>query len=770
MRYPRVFMRSAPAALLGLALAAPARGSDYTWDTGDGVWNSDPFKWDPLGLPDDDDRAIFDLNVSVDLTNADEEVRWLRMSDGVELDLNGNDLTVNGAGFPDIEDIGVIVDGPGTNLVVPENSLLTARQVVVQNGAALDLRGGELLIDEQGVAALLITAGASLNGHGRVDVDSSTALFGGILNNNGIISASFAAPGDLGGESAGGIVIAGLDSGTRWIDLDGELESGQVFISRNDALQTSLPLNDPFSGVMTLSAGANYYTYRSWNFDGELIVNTQGLIMGTAGDAAHIGGPSGVELTQIGGEIILDPIGSLVIGCPFTMSGGTIDNRGSITFAGPTTISGNFLMGSTSRVIIHGTTTVFFANWNWDGDGGADNVIDIGDSGTLNANLQSAGMDDVWNGEMNIAGGTLNVQGTSDNWDNEGAINVGGTNPSVIGGDRLIQTAGTFHVLNPGSLDMNAASTWTGGTLEIDGTLRFNRAATLNGGAITGSGTLEFHQNASVDALTTIAMADGTTTFFAGSATTLVADLTVDNELTTVQVGADFSGGGALINEGTLQLADGIVATDFAVVVENRRTLQLGASPGQVQAGAFEQSAAGTWQLELGGVGANDYDRLSLTSVAVLDGTLELALIDGYVPALDQTLNILFAPGGVTGTFADVLQPAGMPLGLRFSVVYSPTGVQLQVGSSPAFSADFNHDGDVDAADLAQWQGDFGLNGDSDADSDNDSDGADFLAWQQQLGAASAVSGVIPEPSTWVLVSLAAAGKLKRRALAQRVS
>ena len=74
---------------------------------------------------------------------------------------------------------------------------------------------------------------------------------------------------------------------------------------------------------------------------------------------------------------------------------------------------------------------------------------------------------------------------------------------------------------------------------------------------------------------------------------------------------------------------------------------------------------------------------------------------------------------------------------------------------------DFNNDDAVDAADLAQWQGDFGLNDDSDADDDGDSDGADFLAWQRQLGLiAPAVSAnaAVPEPPAMVLILLAATG------------
>lgn len=87
----------------------------------------------------------------------------------------------------------------------------------------------------------------------------------------------------------------------------------------------------------------------------------------------------------------------------------------------------------------------------------------------------------------------------------------------------------------------------------------------------------------------------------------------------------------------------------------------------------------------------------------------------------------------------------------------SPTAIVIV----PTLTGDFNHDGAVDAADLTQWQGDFGLNGDSDADNDGDSDGADFLAWQRQL--ASAAPGVsdnapVPEPATSLLFIVAAAG------------
>jgi hypothetical protein len=78
--------------------------------------------------------------------------------------------------------------------------------------------------------------------------------------------------------------------------------------------------------------------------------------------------------------------------------------------------------------------------------------------------------------------------------------------------------------------------------------------------------------------------------------------------------------------------------------------------------------------------------------------------------------------------------------------------------------ADFNADGAVDGADLAQWRGDFGLNGDSDADHDGDSDGADFLAWQRQFGIGPNLvlptTPAVPEPGSLLVAAACSLGLL----------
>jgi autotransporter-associated beta strand protein len=70
---------------------------------------------------------------------------------------------------------------------------------------------------------------------------------------------------------------------------------------------------------------------------------------------------------------------------------------------------------------------------------------------------------------------------------------------------------------------------------------------------------------------------------------------------------------------------------------------------------------------------------------------------------------------------------------------------------------DFNGDGFVNAIDLSQWQLDYGLNGNSDANGDGDSDGRDFLVWQRYFNDGSLDAGVfkaVPEPTCLTLIIL----------------
>jgi hypothetical protein len=69
--------------------------------------------------------------------------------------------------------------------------------------------------------------------------------------------------------------------------------------------------------------------------------------------------------------------------------------------------------------------------------------------------------------------------------------------------------------------------------------------------------------------------------------------------------------------------------------------------------------------------------------------------------------------------------------------------------------ADFNEDGDVDAADLLAWQGAYGVNASGDTDEDGDTDGRDFLVWQREFTGPGPFSAkmAVPEPTSAALLA-----------------
>ena len=78
------------------------------------------------------------------------------------------------------------------------------------------------------------------------------------------------------------------------------------------------------------------------------------------------------------------------------------------------------------------------------------------------------------------------------------------------------------------------------------------------------------------------------------------------------------------------------------------------------------------------------------------------------------------------------------------------------VSALASSTADFNSDGAVDGLDLAQWEDDYGINGDSDADGDGDSDGSDLLAWQRDFGITGDFTSV-EQGDRWTLITYDAA-------------
>jgi hypothetical protein len=191
-----------------------------------------------------------------------------------------------------------------------------------------------------------------------------------------------------------------------------------------------------------------------------------------------------------------------------------------------------------------------------------------------------------------------------------------------------------------------------------------------------------------------------------------------------------------------------------------------GASPGVLNVdGDYAQNSGGELVIDL--ASPVNFDQLLITGDATLGGKLSISLLDGFIPSIGQVFTIITSDD-VDGPFLMEEFPS-MP-GRVFDVIYNPQSVVLTV--LPAFTADFDEDGDVDSADLAQWQGDFGENAASDADNDGDSDGADFLAWQQQFGSPPPPAAAVPEPcmSAILWMDVASIGFYGRRRFTKRRS
>jgi probable HAF family extracellular repeat protein len=174
--------------------------------------------------------------------------------------------------------------------------------------------------------------------------------------------------------------------------------------------------------------------------------------------------------------------------------------------------------------------------------------------------------------------------------------------------------------------------------------------------------------------------------------------------------------------------------------------------------------------LPAGGGGINDLGQI-VGSYSLPGGRWGYVLTGGVNATPDKIV-----PPGATDTLTYDINNLGQVVGYYLNA----SGMWGGFLATPIAAADFNKDGDVDGADLALWQGDYGLNADCDADGDGDTDGADFLVWQRQLNsgatavadAASVGYGGVPEPTalalggTWFV--MAVLGRARRAACSRQ--
>ena len=86
-------------------------------------------------------------------------------------------------------------------------------------------------------------------------------------------------------------------------------------------------------------------------------------------------------------------------------------------------------------------------------------------------------------------------------------------------------------------------------------------------------------------------------------------------------------------------------------------------------------------QVVVGLIAGSDFDQLNISSLATLDGVLNITLIGGYIPNLGDSFVIMTFTSR-SGEFA-IVNGVDIGGGLQFAVIYGNTNVTLDVVSAP---------------------------------------------------------------------------------------
>jgi len=132
--------------------------------------------------------------------------------------------------------------------------------------------------------------------------------------------------------------------------------------------------------------------------------------------------------------------------------------------------------------------------------------------------------------------------------------------------------------------------------------------------------------------------------------------------------------GGKVFGKGTI-----------ASTVVSSGAVTAGDSPkktGKLSPSTYTQNANGSLNIAIGGLTAGtQYGQLAAANGASLNGTLNVTLINNFLPAIGDSFTVLTSSAR-TGQFATV---NGLSIngGEHFTITYNPTNVTLTVASGP---------------------------------------------------------------------------------------
>jgi hypothetical protein len=172
--------------------------------------------------------------------------------------------------------------------------------------------------------------------------------------------------------------------------------------------------------------------------------------------------------------------------------------------------------------------------------------------------------------------------------------------------------------------------------------------------------------------------------------------------------------------------------------------------------GAFNVALQGIDETDPDAEPSDGFGQVQVSGPATLAGTLEVSLLNGFMPMAGDMFQILTASSGRTGMFTTELLPT-LPGGLDWNVIYNPNSVVLAV-LGPALLGDYNQNGVVDAADFVVWRKNLGS---GTALPNDDTPGVgpdDYTRWRANFGrtagsgsGATGFASAVPEPTNALL-------------------
>jgi hypothetical protein len=585
--------------------------------------------------------------------------------------IEGNEAVFGFLRFPNANirtnnNANLVLDGPGSRIVDQAGNDALANFGTNRAGASFTIRNGRTF-----------TAGSFTN-DGSLTVGDRSTFTASLTNftNMTLIGGSYVVSGTLKLTNAGEIrtnatslVLDGPASGiVNQADVDALANLANIPPTGRFTIQNgrNFTATAAFStaGTVTVGAGSRFtatgtYTQTGGTLNGAGNLIVTGLLTWTGGTMSD-----GGQTLANGGLAISGAAGK-------TIAQRTLSNAGAGTWTGPSTID---LIGGS----FHNLAGATFDIQNDSIFRGGVGVNTVTNDGTFR---RSAGTGTTWliapvrftnTGTVQVLTGRLLLEGPFTNF--TGTSLRGGT--YVVSGIIMLPTTGADIRTNEATIvldgpasqitslsGINALRNLATNTAEGSFTIRNGRDFTT-ARAFSNAGSVTVGSGSTFTVTGTYTQTAGSTTLGGG---TLTASSGAGTQTVNLQ-GGNLSGSGIinahLVNAG--QVSPGGTGAAGLLTVN----------------GNYTQAASGTLNLEIGGLTAGtQYDRLSVSGAANLNGNLSVAAIGGFLPNISDSFQVLTF-GSRSGTFANF---NGLDLGSDrvLRPIFDATGLTLVTNNRP---------------------------------------------------------------------------------------